>query len=50
MDLAINRTREADREVVHLDEEAEQVEEQEVRVVPGDLAHETMELVLTDPM
>ena len=47
---AISRTLAADREVVYLDAEAEQVEEQEVRVVPGDLAHETVELVLPERM
>ena len=47
---AISRTLAADKEVPHLDEAAEQVEEQEVRVVPGDLAHETVELVLPERM
>ena len=46
----ISHTLAADREVVHFDAEAEQVEQQEVRVVPGDLAHETVELVLPERM
>ena len=46
----ISRRLAADREVVHLDAEAEQVEEQEVRIVPRDLAHETVELVLSERM
>ena len=47
---AISRALAADKEVAHLDAEAEQMEEQEVRVVPGDLAHETVELVLPERM
>ena len=47
---AISRTLAADKEVAHLDAEAEQVEEEEVRVVPGYLAHETVELVLPERM
>ena len=50
MGPAISRTMEADRDVVHLDEETEQVEEEEVRVVPGDIAHETVDLVLPERM
>ena len=49
-DPAISRKLQADREVVHLDDEAEEVEEQEVRVVPGDPAHRTVELVLQERM
>ena len=49
-DPAISITLEADREVGHLDEEAGKVEEQEVRVFRGDLAHKTVELVFPDPM
>ena len=41
VDPAISSTLEADRERVHLDEEAEQVEEQEVRVLSEYLAQET---------
>ena len=49
-DPAISRALAADKAVAHLDAEAEQMEEQEVRVVPGDLAHETVELVLPERM